>query len=226
MNFSKTLPAFLAMLTLVCAKVDKHNGQSRHLLSSEENLQLFHDAAIMSQAVHFEDKLNDSSLDFLTSAVAASDIYSEPSNHEVEVEVQDFHVERQLRGGDIDSTQSERNLSSPDCTAQWCSYQYEQKKRGKCREWTMFFGIKAWCDTYAWDTVNTNNCKHLWGSRPLQSYEPNSLVDFERISGTGSNTECEDRDDIGDNGCSWDDDCVWGDALPFGLTLLKIWQCH
>ena len=158
-------------------------------------------------------------------AVAASDIYSEPSNHGVEVEVQDSHVERQLRGGNIDSTQSERNLYSPDCEFDVCSYQYERKKRGKCREWTMAFGVKLWCDTYSWSTVDTKNCKRLWGSRPLKSYEPNGQVDFERISGTGRNIECEDRNDIGDNGCSWEKE-QWGDALPFGWAFLTIWQCH
>ena len=40
------------------ANVDENNGQSRHLLPSEENLELFHKAAIMSKAVYFEDKIN------------------------------------------------------------------------------------------------------------------------------------------------------------------------
>jgi len=116
--------------------------------------------------------------------------------------------------------------SSPDCWGKWCSYQYIQKGRtSECKGWTKAFGVKLWCHTYKWNTVNTYSCKHLDGSRPLVSYGPSPLVKFERISGTGSNTECEKRDDIGDNGCSWNDDSTWGD-LPFGAAFLKIWQCN
>lgn len=79
------------------------------------------------------------------------------------------------------------------CSGKTCSYEYKYQKRN-CRGTWPF-------RTCSWEDTRYRYCAQKWGSHPQSSYGEIEVIfgdddRISRISGTGKNEKCEDRDDI------------------------------